>query len=380
MKSKVLMIETSGFGGMAYYTYCLCKRLAESSYFSISLLTDSDYELADYDSSCRLIQKKLKGTTYLSAVFRLCGVINKERPDIVHVQSLLTARRDWLLFLLSRLFRIPIIYTSHNVLPHDEEERTAFGMRFAFGIIHRWSNAIITHSESNRDVLLELYGLKNKKISIIRIGNYLFLKKGIKRFTKAEARERIGLDADDDVVIFFGAVREYKGIIDLLIAIKGLSVRFPKIRLFNVGKARENIHERIKSFITENHLKTTILYKNKYIGLEEFGLFFDASDVAVLPYRHSYGSAALQTAMAFSEPIILTDLPLFREIVVEGENGLFFKYGDIESLSGKIVEFFSLPKEKKTLMAEASLCIAKENYGWEAIAEKTISLYKQILS
>ena len=127
-------------------------------------------------------------------------------------------------------------------------------------------------------------------------------------------------------------------------------------------------------------MRKVILFENRYIDLNEFGLFFDASDVAVLPYKHSYGSGALQTAMAFSKPIILTDLPFFREIVVEGKNGSFFEFGNIDSLSGKITDFFSLSRAKQDMMGIASLSIAKEKYGWGPIAEETLSLYKQILS
>lgn len=378
MRPKVLMIETSGFGGLAYYTHCLCKQLVESSHVTLSLLTDINYELVNYFHNYNLIQKKFRGTPYLSAVFHLFKVINKERPNIVHVQSLLTARKDWILFLLSRLIRIPIIYTSHNVLPHDEEERAAFGMRFAFGIIHRWSNAIITHSDFNHDALINLYKIKKKKIEIIKHGNYLFQAKGIKRYSKADAKCELGLKLDDEVVLFFGTVREYKGIFDLLKAIKNLSPRYPKLRLLIAGKAKEQLSQRIKSFIDENQLRKVILFENRYIDLNEFSLFFDASDVAALPYKHSYGSGALQTAMAFSKPIILTDLPFFREIVIEEENGFFFKLGNIDSLSERIINFFSLSKEKQALMAESSVSIAKEDYGWERISEKTLTLYNQI--
>jgi glycosyltransferase involved in cell wall biosynthesis len=379
MKPKVLMIETSGFGGLAYYTYCLCKRLAESPHFRVSVLTDINYELANHEHNYNIIQKKFKGTPYLTAVYHLLDVIKKESPNIVHVQSLLTARKDWILFLLSRLFRIPVVYTSHNVLPHDEEEKTAFGMRFAFGIIHRWSNAIITHSESNLYDLIKLYRLKGKKIKIIKHGNYLFQSEGIKRYSKADARGEIGLEPDDEVVLFSGAVREYKGIMDLLKAIKRLSPRYPKLRLLIAGKAKEQLSQRIESFIDENQLRKVIQFENRYIDLNEFSLFFDASDVAALPYKHSYGSGALQTAMAFSKPIILTDLPFFREILIESENAFFFKNGDIESLSEKIADFFSLSKAKQDVMAETILSIAKDKYGWRPIAEKTLKLYKQII-
>ena len=380
MKLKLLMIESSGFGGLAYYTYCLCSELSAFTFLDLTLLTNTDYELQYYEFPFKLIQKDLLGASYFSAVSKLCNVVKRERPDIIHVQSLFTARKDWLLFLLARLLRLSVIFTAHNVMPHDEEERTAFGMRFVFRMICKWSKVIITHSESNRKALSRLFRLKDNKISIIKHGNYLLQAKDVKRFSQDEAKRRLRLDADDEVVLFFGAVREYKGIMDLLIAIKMLSPMHPNLRLLIAGKAKGDIEEKIHSFIAENHLEKTIMFENRYIKLEEFGLYFDASDVVALPYKHSYGSGALHTAMAFSKPIILTDLPFFREIVVDGGNGLFFRYGNLESLSEMIGNFFSFSKEKQKRMAQASLSTAKDNFGWGPIAEETLSLYKRTVT
>ncbi len=378
MKFKVLMIETSGFGGLAYYTYCLCDKLSKFSDIDVTLLTHTDYELSHYKSNYRVIQKNLIGVSYFFAIIALFYVVKRVRPDIIHVQSLLTARKDWLLFIMARLLRISVLYTAHNVLPHDEEERKAFGMKFAFRMICKWSKAVITHSETNRKVLSKLYGLKDNNMSIIKHGNYLLQTRDVKRFENDEARKMLGLNPDDEVMLFFGAVREYKGIMDLLEAMKRLFEKRPKLRLLIAGKALENVRKRIEFFIGKNHLQKTIVFDNRYIGLQEFGLYFDSSDVVALPYRHSYGSGALQTAMAFSKPIILTDLPFFREIVIERKNGLFFEHGNIESLSERIADFFSLSKQKKALMAQASFSIAKECFDWVPIAQKTLTLYNKI--
>ena len=143
------MIEPSGYGGLAHYTYCLCKKLSEFSEIDLVLLTNAAYELSHYHRSYKVIKYRLIGILYLSAVFKIVSVVMKERPDIIHIQSLLTARKDWLLFLMARILQIPAIYTAHNVLPHDEDERTALGMKFVFGRIYKWSKAVITHSRLN---------------------------------------------------------------------------------------------------------------------------------------------------------------------------------------------------------------------------------------
>ena len=378
MKIKILMIEPSGFGGLAYYTYCLCQSLSIQSEIDLVLLTDKSYEMSDYVFGYKVIKHKLHGAFYILAVLKTFGAVMGEKPNIIHIQSLITARKDWVLFLLARILQIPVIYTAHNVLPHDEDERTALGMKFVFGRIYKWSKAIITHSRYNLDNLLKIYDLNADKIKIIKHGNYLFQSRGTHSLPKKGARKKLGLDVDDSVILFFGAVREYKGIMDLLEAFKKLTPNDSKFRLLIVGRSNNKVRKNVSDFIKSNDLEKVVIFFNRYIKLEEFRLFFDTSDVVVLPYRHSYGSGALHTAMAFSKPVILTDLPFFREIVIENENGLFFKYGDILSLSEKIGYFFSLPREEQHRMGEASFTIASDRFRWEPIAEQTLALYKQI--
>jgi phosphatidylinositol alpha-mannosyltransferase len=74
-------------------------------------------------------------------------------------------------------------------------------------------------------------------------------------------------------------------------------------------------------------------------------------------------------AMSAGLPVIASDLPQFREIIKNGENGLLFSEGDASSLAEKIRFFFSEKTDVKK-MKEASIFTMMEKYGWENAAVK----------
>ena len=130
MKTKVLMIDMCGWGGLTHYTYNLMQALAAGGVFDPALLTDSSYELEGLPRNFKIIERAFRGRPYIPAVFALIREIFMRRPGIIHVQSGLSARKDCFIFALARLSGASIVYTAHNVLPHEESEKRAFFMRF----------------------------------------------------------------------------------------------------------------------------------------------------------------------------------------------------------------------------------------------------------
>ncbi len=98
----------------------------------------------------------------------------REQIDIFHVQSLITARKDFMGFFIMKLLPFKVVYTAHNVLPHDEEERRAFGMKFAFRWIYRLSDFVITHSEQDKNDIMDTFGVSPARLKAIPHGDYDF--------------------------------------------------------------------------------------------------------------------------------------------------------------------------------------------------------------
>jgi len=379
-KLKILIVDIGGRGGITHYTYNLSEALSKFEDVETILLTERDYELDNFPRDFRLVKIPIKSKPYFKAIIGIISSILKINPQIIHIQSLVSARRDWIFFILARLLNLHIIFTAHNVLPHDEFERMAKGMRFSFKSIYSSSRALITHSEYNKKELMKDFNIKDSNIFVVPLGNYLFLTYGRTELTKDLAREKLGLSPHDKVVLCFGAIREYKGIQYLIPAFGDVAKEIQDARLMIVGPPLDkNFTIRVNELIRECNIEKATIFCPHYIPLDEISLYFMASDIAVFPYLHTYGSAALHSAFAFSKPVIATDLDVFREMIKHGQNGYIIPPKDVEALAKAIVRCLSMSSDELGKMGRNSLHLAKTKYRWEAIAKSTINVYKNIV-
>ena len=231
---KVLMIETGGWGGICHYTYNLANTLVKAGVQDLTVISGHKYELEDHERNFRLIKHFDPAKPYLSNISGLITLLRENKFSIIHIQSILSPRKDWIYILLSRFLRIPLIYTVHNILPHEEGERNAFGLRTAFMIIYKHSKRLVAHSEANRRELIREFGTDTERINVIPHGNYFFLLPA-KALTKDEARKKLGLHTSGKVLLSFGAVRKYKGIDYLIRAFKRVVEKIPDARLLIAG-------------------------------------------------------------------------------------------------------------------------------------------------
>jgi len=133
-------------------------------------------------------------------------------------------------------------------------------------------------------------------------------------------RARLGIKPDEVVVLFFGLVRQYKGLDVLVDALNLINLENTRIRPFVVGEfyiEPRTVLNRIKS----DHLPYYEIV-NRYVTDAEAATYLAASDVMVLPYRTASQSGVLSNALNFDLPVIVTDLPGLTELVQQGETGL----------------------------------------------------------
>lgn len=380
-KFKVLMIETGGWGGICHYTYNLANALSDSGIEDLIVISGRRYELEELERSFKLIKYFDSNKSYLTNISGLISILRKERPSVVHIQSILSPRKDWVLILLTKMLGIPVVYTVHNILPHEEEERGASGLRSAFSIIYKNSKRLIAHSESNKMELIREFGISPEKINVIPHGNYLFLVPS-EAITKEEARKKIGLNESDKVILSFGAIRKYKGIDYLIRAFKKVVEEIPDSRLLIAGKpmtvGEDPVKDSYRDLIEKLGLKDKVILHPRYIPLSDIHEYFTASDVTVFPYLDTTESGSLQTALAFSKPVIATKVGSFEDAVEEGRNGFLIPPADEKALSEAILKILSLDEKNLNEMGNHSKFISEKRYDWEEIAKETLGVYKEV--
>ncbi len=285
----------------------------------------------------------------------------KMNSPILHLQwwSPATGQVYYFLTMAARS-RAKIIMTVHNILPHEAN----LIYRGIWRVILRRADGYIVHSEKNREQLYELYPYtRDKKIAVIPHG---IPEK--KRLDRSVSRKRLGIPDSAIVFLFFGTVREYKGI-DVLIQ------AFKKVRgdvyLVIAGKPWIDPEPYVKLAEGAENIKFDL----RLIPDEEVPYFLSAADLVVLPYRwFSSQSGVSSLAIGYGLPVVVSDAGGLPDVA---DPEAVFLAEDIDGLAEKMQRFVDDPDFRKKL--ESTARKVKEEFSYKRVAEKTCEFYKEFI-
>jgi glycosyltransferase involved in cell wall biosynthesis len=144
------------------------------------------------------------------------------------------------------------------------------------------------------------------------------------------------------VLLFFGLVREYKGLSFLIDALPAVRTAFPDVRLLVVGEFWQDKRPYEKQ-IEALDLRGNIVLVDRYVPNEEVPSYFRAADLVTLPYTAATQSGVLQLALGFGLPVVATRVGGLAEAVVEGEDVVLVEPRDAAALSNAILAFLVRP-------------------------------------
>ena len=373
---KVLMVDASPFGGIAHYTHHLAEALSEHG-VTVHLAGAVQHELATWTKRYSAHYLLDREGWYPASLWRLRRLARRLEPDLIHFQTLFSPRRD-ALFLRWVTAGRPWVLTVHNVLPHDEWERQAWGLPAALRRLYRRADHLIVLARHSKQQLVGNLDLPAERIAVIPHGCYQFVRPA--DCFPSQAKEHLGLSPRDPVILCFGALRPYKGIEILIDAFAQLHERRPEARLLLVGLPMGETGAYYHRLLEARQLTSASILIARYIPLEEVPLYFAAADVAAFPYLASSQSAALLLASAYAKPVVATRVGAFPETVEEGENGLLVPPGDAAALAAALESVLAKPEAERARMGARAEELARERYDWGAIARQTAQVYQQVLS
>lgn len=267
--------------------------------------------------------------------------------DVVHFQWLPVQQLDGLLVPA----RHPRLLTAHDVLPREPRPGQLAGQRK----LYERMDAVIVHSEHGAARLRDELGLDPALVHVIRHGALTGLDvPGEAPFAKP----------DRPVVLMFGLLRPYKGVDVLLEAWRRGGV---DAELWVIGMPRMDV-----SAIHGPNVRTAL----RFVSAGELAGAFRAADLVVLPYREIDQSGVLFTALAFGKPMLLTRVGGFPEVAATGAAAVV-EPGDPDALAAELRALVADP-ERLSAMAAASRAAAAGEYGWDAIARRTLDLYASL--
>jgi glycosyltransferase involved in cell wall biosynthesis len=328
-------------GGIAHYTTLLCKALRQRHQVLFCSFerqypawlfpgrTDRDPSEAPLKVDCEYLIDPLNPLSW----WRTFRRIRREAPRMAIFQWWVPYWAPALasIALLIRKFTpAKVLFVCHNVMPHEGR----LGDRCLTRLALRCADFCIVHSDEDRRRLRTL--LPMPVVRKAALPTYEVFAETAP--SPREARATLGLGEVENVLLFFGFVRPYKGLDCLLQAMPGVLRRVPA-HLLIAGEfwsdGASHLAEMERLGLTD---RVTIV--DRYIPNEEVGLYFSAADVVVLPYVEATQSAVVQIAYGFHKPVITTSAGGLPESVEAGKTGLIVEPGDSEALSDAIVEFF----------------------------------------
>ena len=287
-----------------------------------------------------------------------------------------------LLMLYYRLLGKKIVFTAHNVNAGKRDGNDSFMNRLTLRAQYRLCDAIFVHTEKMRGELIKDFGVGAEKVHMIPFG----INNSVPdtALTSSQARQQLGIGKDEKTILFFGALRPYKGLEYLVKAFLQLAANHPEYRLIIAGERRResgDYPEEVLREIGDNAFRDRVLQVIRFIPDEQAELYFKAADVLALPYTNVFQSGVLFTAYGFGLPVVATDVGSMSEEVIVGKTGFLCEACDPRGLASAIEEYFasdlfrSLQRRRPEIREWAAA-----RHSWSIVGETTCGVYAELLA
>jgi len=288
---------------------------------------------------------------------RVASKIIKSKPDLLIIPWWVSfwAPQFWTIsFLVKLVHKTEILFLCHNVVEH---ESNCINKILTRSVLSN-GDLFIVHSEEDKKNLLAMF---NK--AIVRKcfhPTYNVFNQG--DFDGIDNKRRLGIEGN--VVLFFGFIREYKGLKDLLKSLPEVLSKV-KVTLLVVGEFWEDKGEYIR-LINELGIKDNTVLIDEYVPNEEIGYYFTAADLVVQPYVSATGSGIIQIAFGFNKPVVATKVGCLPELVDDGKTGYLVSPKAPHEISQAITKFF---REGNSEAFRRNIEKANFRFSWARIAD-----------
>jgi glycosyltransferase involved in cell wall biosynthesis len=272
--------------------------------------------------------------------------------DILHYQWLPVEPIDTLLLPSKR----PRLFTLHNVRRRgDRRGKVAVTRKLA-----RQMDALVVHSRDAAEQLRDRFGADAARIHHIPHGALDYLT----RLPQREVPE-----ADRPIVLWFGTVREYKGVDTLLRAFAEVE----DAELWIVGKPEipmEPLHELARGL--------PVRFVERFVPDPELAAYLRRATLVALPYRNIDQSGVLFSALAFGKPIVMSSVGGFPEVAENHGAARLVPPEDPGALAAAIGDLLA-DDDTRDALADAAARAAAGPYSWDRIGRQTLDLYESLL-
>ncbi|HXE97057.1 MAG TPA: glycosyltransferase family 4 protein [Dongiaceae bacterium] len=251
------------------------------------------------------------------------------------------------LYLLGSLKKkgIKVVFLCINVYEHENSRLKKFLTERTL----RKADSIIVHSGQEKDEILGFNSSATVRKHFLPLFRYDFNN----TFRHDRALH----------LLFFGFVREYKGLDILLRAVGILKEQAISLRIAGeFWGDREGYLDLIKTL----EISDKVDIVDHYVSDREMSRFFEEADVVVLPYRTAKTSGVIATAYGFAKPVLATDVGGFNEVVRDGFTGKIVAPDSPRAIAGGIEWFI---KNRQTDFAGNIAAFAAQGMSWSSLVD-----------
>ncbi len=332
-------------GGIAHYTSLLYRTLAEK--YNVEMISyKMQYpkilfrkEQKDYSNAMFQVENTqfLIHTANPFNIIRVGKMVKKKNPDMVIMQWWHPYFAPCYRLLCGAMGKkIPKMFICHNVFPHER-----FPMdRLLTKMTLKKGDFFIVHAKSDKADLLTIRA--DAKVRQNPHPTYNAFK--IRNINKEQARKELGEGQDTKLLLFFGFVREYKGLKHLLKAMPQIKEKLDNVKLMVVGSFGEDKSD-YRNLINGMQIEDCVEVVDGYTPDNEVEKYFAASDMVVLPYESATQSGIVQIAYGFEKPVLVTNVGGLPDVVTDGRTGYVVEPKSAEAIAAAIIDFYKQDRE-----------------------------------
>jgi D-inositol-3-phosphate glycosyltransferase len=378
---RVAVIEpVGGHGGMNFYDLSLCQGLVQAGAQATLYTCDKTTVTGNEGFAVRQPYRHIygpspawrRGLRFLRG--SLLGLLQAKRSGhrlahfhFFHVGPLELFNVCW-----ARCLGLCVVITAHDVEAFKEGLSVPRFLRWAYGAAHR----VIAHSQIAKRELTQELLLPPDKVEVIRHGNYLA---GVPaEVTPEAARAHLGLTAEMRVLLFFGQIKDVKGLDVLLRGFALARQADPLLHLVIAGRVWKTDFGRYQALIQRLQLAPFCSLHIRYIADAELPFFYRAADLVVLPYRRIYQSGVVLLAMSYGKPVLVSNIDGMLEVVNDEDTGFVFRSSEPEHLAQRLLQIFATPG-RAAQVGLAGLRQVKLRNDWGLLGVQTLACYRRAL-
>ena len=293
--------------------------------------------------------------------------IKKQKPDAIIF-------RFWLPFfgpslgtigrLVKRGTNIKVFALTDNVLPHEKRVGDKPFTKYFIKSCH----GFITMSQK---VFADL-GVFTSNAHKICTPHPMYETYG-EKVSRAEARQKLGLNESDKIILFFGLIRKYKGLDFLLEAMADERIKKLGIKLLVAGEYYEDKQVYLDS-VEKNHLQDSVIFHSHFIANDDVRYYFCACNIVGQTYRNATNSGVTMVGYYYEKPMLVTNVGGLAEIVPHGKAGYVID-ANPKMIADSIIDYFENNREASYTQGVIE---EKRKYEWKTFIDAFVGLYKSI--